>query len=56
MYSHIVFMSIGIISIILAWTLPPAIAGMAGIFYCIIGPALTIYFSYRGKRKRVLNL
>jgi uncharacterized membrane protein len=56
MYSHLVFISIGITSIILAWILPPSLAGLAGIFYCIIGPALTVFFSYRGKRKRMLHL
>jgi len=36
--------------------LPLQQAGSAGIFYSVIGPALTVYFGYRGRLKRRLQL
>ena len=55
-YMHVIFMCIGSFSIALAWLLPLQQAGSAGIFYSVIGPALTVYFGYRGRIKRRLQL
>jgi uncharacterized membrane protein len=55
-YKHLIFVSVGTISIIITWLLPAKSAGLSGLFYMILGPALTMYFGYRGKRKRKMKL
>ncbi|HEY2725741.1 MAG TPA: TMEM175 family protein [Parafilimonas sp.] len=56
MYVHLIFMFIGSFSILLTWLLPLEQSGLAGLFYCVIGPVVTIYFNYRSKKKRQLQL
>lgn len=53
-YKCFVFMSVGAFSVILAWLLPPGMAGFSGFAYFLIGPGLTVLFSYRTKRKNKL--
>jgi uncharacterized membrane protein len=53
-YSQIVMISIGLLSIIVALVLPPKLADLAGFVYFLIGIALTIYYSRRTKIRRRL--
>jgi len=55
-YSQLVQISIGILSIVTALLLPPQLAGLAGLVYLLIGVALTIYYWRRAKiRKRLFH-
>lgn len=53
-YSQIVMISIGALSILLALFLPPKLAGLAGWIYPLIGVALTIFYTRRTKIRRRL--
>ncbi len=55
LYKNLIMISIGLISIFLAQTLSDQSVGLSGLSYFLIGPALSIYFSYRGKKKRLLG-
>jgi len=55
-YKNIIFIIIGIISITVAFLVPPGQAGIAGIVYGLIGPALTIFYTRRKKIKRNLTI
>jgi uncharacterized membrane protein len=54
LYKNFTFMSIGIAAIAVSLLLSPAKSGLGGSVYALIGPALSIFFSYRAKRKRIL--
>jgi uncharacterized membrane protein len=55
-YSQLVLISIGGLSIVTALILPPEKAGLAGLVYMLIGIALSIYHMRRGKiRRRLFN-
>jgi uncharacterized membrane protein len=55
-YSQLVQISIGILSIVTALLLPPKLAGLAGFVYALLGVALTIYYRRRAKiRKRLFD-
>ncbi len=54
LYKHYILVVIGIISIIAAFILPPSNAGLAGVLYVLIGPALSIFYSKRARIKRSL--
>ncbi len=54
LYKYLILMAIGIISIILTQILPVDRAGFAGFAYILIGPAFSIYFSLRTKKKNKL--
>jgi len=45
---------IGVSSISIAYLVPPRWVGLAGFFYVIIGPAYSIWFAYRGKKRKKL--
>lgn len=49
LYSYVVLLVIGLCSVTFAYIVPPNVAGNAGWFYMLIGPALTIYFHKRKK-------
>lgn len=55
-YKNVILILIGIISVIAALALKPEEAGMAGFAYFLIGPAFSIFFSYRKKRRIKLFL
>jgi hypothetical protein len=55
MYSFSIFVSFGLFSILLAWLPPLEKSGLSGMFYVSIGPALTIFYTFRGKRRRLLH-
>jgi uncharacterized membrane protein len=51
-YMHLANMTIGAVSVLLAWTLPTGALGIAGLIYFLIGPAMGIIGSMRGSRRR----
>jgi len=53
-WSQLILISVGVLSVILALTLPPGQAGLAGLIYVIIGPALSIYYARRGRMRKKL--
>ena len=53
-FSNLIMMSVGLLSITIALVLPPEEAGLAGPAYGLIGVALWIYFSIRGKMRKKL--
>jgi len=55
MWAQLILVVIGILSVIAASLLPDGKAGAAGFVYFLIGPAFSIYFSVRGKKKRKLK-
>ncbi len=56
MYKNLILILIGIISVAVAFLVPPDQAGIAGIAYGLIGPALTIFYTRRKKIKRNLKI
>jgi uncharacterized membrane protein len=50
--SNLICTTIGAIAMFLAWVLPLEYVGFSGFFYCTIGIAVTILFSYRGKKAK----
>ena len=53
-YANVLLIVIGFISIIVAMILPKNLAGISGFVYALIGPAASIFHSYRGRKKRKL--
>jgi uncharacterized membrane protein len=51
-YMHVANMSIGALSVLLAWTLPKEALGLAGIIYFAVGIAMTVIGSMRGNGRR----
>ncbi len=54
LFLNIILISIGMISIITSQLVNPSAAGDAGMVYILIGPALTIYYSLRKRKRRKL--
>ena len=52
MYSKFIFIGIGLAVILMAYLLPPAYAGTTGLGFMLLFPALTFYYSYRGRIRR----
>jgi hypothetical protein len=55
MWAQLILVLVGILSVIAASVLPIERAGSAGFAYFLIGPAFSIYFSVRGKKRRKLQ-
>jgi uncharacterized membrane protein len=55
MWAQLILITIGILSVIVTSLLSVGKAGAAGYVYFLIGPAFSIYFSMRGKRRRRLG-
>lgn len=55
LYKNFVLIAIGFLSIFVSVSVPVNNVGTAGLVYFLIGPAFSIFFSYRGKRKRKLS-
>ncbi|MEO8821105.1 MAG: TMEM175 family protein [Ginsengibacter sp.] len=55
-YKNFILITIGIFSVLVAFLLPADQAGIAGLVYGLIGPALTIFYSRRKKIRRKLSL
>lgn len=56
LYKSFILIIIGIASIIVALVTPAENAGLAGLTYILIGPALTIFYSKRSSLKRKLKI
>jgi uncharacterized membrane protein len=56
LYGNVVLIIMGFISIIMSQILPAASAGSAGMAYILIGPAFTVFYGFRAKKKRKLAL
>lgn len=54
LYKNIILIAIGLVSIITTLVLKPESAGIAGFMYFFIGPAFTIFFRYRGVKRKKL--
>lgn len=54
MYKNIIMISIGLFSIILALLLSDNHAGLSGLSYFLIAPVISIFYSFRGKKKKKL--
>ena len=51
-YVNLTLTFIGVTAMLLAWLLPARYAGFSGFFYCTIGLAYWIWFSYRAKKAK----
>lgn len=56
LYKSFILILIGIASITVATIVPAENAGLSGLIYIFIGPALTIFYSKRSSLKRKLNI
>ncbi|XZF13035.1 TMEM175 family protein [Chitinophagaceae bacterium MMS25-I14] len=52
-YEYLLMASVGVVSIIVAATVPLQQAGIAGITYALIGPVMAIFHSRRGRLHRM---
>jgi len=53
--SHMIMMIVGILSVIISQIIPPSATGIAGGIYFLIGPAVTLLHTIRGRRRRNLG-
>ncbi len=56
LYKYFILIAIGFLSVIVAFALAPDMAGVAGLVYVLIGPALSVYYNRRHRLKRKLEL
>jgi uncharacterized membrane protein len=54
LFKNIILIAIGLLSVFVSQIIPTEDAGIAGMVYILIGPAFSIFYSYRAKRKRKL--
>jgi len=54
-YANVLLIIIGFISVVVAMILPKNSAGLSGFVYALIGPAASIFYSYRGRKKRKIQ-
>jgi len=55
LYRNIILIAIGLLSIFVSQILPVEDAGLGGFVYITIGPAFSIFYSYRAGRKRKIH-
>ena len=55
MWSHVIFIVIGITSMMTALVLPTRIGGLAGWIYSLIGPVTWVFYIRRGKHRKKLH-
>lgn len=53
-FANLIFVIIGLSSVIASLLLPANISGLAGFIYFIIGPAISFFYSYRARKKKLL--
>ncbi|HRI20243.1 MAG TPA: TMEM175 family protein [Panacibacter sp.] len=53
-FSNLIFVIIGLSSVITALLLPANISGLAGFIYFTIGPAISFFYSYRARKRKKL--
>lgn len=51
LYANLILISIGLLSVLMSQVLPGNSAGLAGMVYILIGPAFSVFYGYRGRRK-----
>ena len=56
LFKNIILIAIGLLSIFVSQIVPAEDAGIAGMVYILIGPAFSIFYGYRARRKRKLML
>lgn len=56
LYKNYFLISIGLLSVIVAFKISSNNAGIAGLIYILIGPALSFFYSYRSRLKRKLKI
>lgn len=56
LYKNYILVAIGILSVIVAFMVSSDSAGIAGLVYILIGPALSFFYWYRHKTKRKLKI
>ena len=54
LFKNYILVAIGFLSILVSLIVSPAQAGIAGLVYVLIGPALSFFYSYRARRRRKL--
>ena len=54
LYKNFILISVGILSVIVAFIVTPINAGIAGLVYILIGPALSIFYGRRSALRRKL--
>ncbi len=53
-YSQLILISVGCVSILTAFLLPASMAGLSGLVYILIGPAFWIYYAIRGRKRGII--
>lgn len=56
LYKNFVLIAIGLLSVIVAFMVSSENAGIAGLVYILIGPALSFFYAHRHKLKRKLKI
>ena len=56
LYKFYILIAVGALSVIVAFLVAAEQAGIAGFVYVLIGPALSVFYTRRGKMKRKLKL
>ncbi len=51
MFANLIFMGIGLLSVAIAYLSSGAMADFAGMAYVLIFPVITLFYTYRGRRK-----
>lgn len=54
MFAHVALLMVGLLSVIVSQLLPTLLAGSAGMIYFLIGPAVTVLHTLRGRKRRKL--
>ncbi len=55
MYAYLILAFVGVVSIILSQILPGNLIGLAGFAYFMIWPAFTVFYIFRGRRKKIIQ-
>ena len=55
LFRNIILIAIGLLSIFVSQILPVEDAGIGGMVYILIGPAFSIFYGYRARRKRKIH-
>ena len=56
LYSKLLLIFIGVLAVLTSQAVPSKYSGMTGMMYMLIGPAFSVYHSYRGKKRRSLGI
>ena len=56
LYSKLILIFIGVLAVFTSQMVPAKYSGMTGMMYMLIGPAFSVYHSYRGRERRRLGI